>query len=116
MYCNQAFYSIHVTEQFSCTFSEILGTYIGDGDSSHFFVRNSPKFSPSPPLYSIQVCKKITCNFDEILATGIYANQCGSIKITGITEKLLTLIQNQLNFDEILVTGIYVLEKGKYDP
>ncbi len=26
----QVFYSIHITEQFSCTFCEVLGTYIGD--------------------------------------------------------------------------------------
>ncbi len=30
VFCNHDFYSIHVTEQFSCTFFEILGTYTGD--------------------------------------------------------------------------------------
>ena len=30
VYCNQAFYSIYVTKQFSCTFCEILGAKIGD--------------------------------------------------------------------------------------
>ncbi len=44
------------------------------GNSSHFFVRNSPKISPPQPLYSIPVYKKFSCNYYEIDAIGINAN------------------------------------------
>ncbi len=62
MYCDQAFYSIYVMEQFSCTFCEILGTKIGD---------YSPKIPLPSTLYSIHVCKKNTSYYDDILVTGI---------------------------------------------
>ncbi len=42
------------------------------GNSSHFFVRNSPKISPPPPRNCIPVCKKFSCNYYEIDAIGIY--------------------------------------------
>ncbi len=54
-----------------CTFASIT-LLLDHGNSSHFFVRNSSKISPPPPLYSIHVCKKITRNFDDVLVTGIY--------------------------------------------
>ncbi len=75
-------YSIHVTEQFSCTFCEIFGTQIGDYPNfSHLFVRNSPTISPPSPLYSIHVCKKITRNFNKILVTGIGVIEAGGTDV-----------------------------------
>ncbi len=37
-----------------------------NGNSSHFFVRSSPKISPPRPLYSIPVCKKNCRNLYDI--------------------------------------------------